>query len=113
MLKLEFPTSISWFDNYILWLDSGFQGFDDHYQTKILHLSLRRKRAKKGEKSQLTQQQIIYNRSVAKERIYIEHAIGGMKRYRILYNRIRIKNDNIIDQIINVTAGLWNFSTLI
>jgi hypothetical protein len=28
MLKAEFPISLPWFNNYSLWLDSGFQGFD-------------------------------------------------------------------------------------
>jgi hypothetical protein len=110
MLKTEFPSSLPWFNNYILWLDSGFQGFSDYYETTTLHLSLRRKRAKKGEKSDLTPVQLIHNRSVAKQRIYVEHSIGGMKRYRILYNRIRLKNDATIDRIINVGAGLWNFN---
>jgi hypothetical protein len=112
MLKTEFPASLPWFKNYILWLDSGFQGFNDHYETTILHLSLRRKRAKKGEKSDFTPEQLLHNKSVGKERIFVEHSIGGMKRYRILYNRIRLKNDATIDRIINVSAGLWNFNML-
>lgn len=112
MLKTEFPSSLPWFDAYILWLDSGFQGFEDLYQTHILHLSLRRKRAKKGQKSVLTDEQKIHNKSVSKERIFVEHSIGGMKRYRILYNRIRLKNDSTIDRIINVCAGLWNYYIL-
>ena len=110
MLKTEFSPSLPWFNNYILWLDSGFQGFNNYYQTMILHLSLRRKRAKKGQKSDLTPQQLMHNQGVAKERIFIEHSIGGMKRYRILYNRIRLKNDATIDRIINVGAALWNFN---
>jgi DDE superfamily endonuclease len=110
MLKTEFPSSLPWFNNYILWLDSGFQGFNTHYATTILHLSLRRKRAKKGEKSTFTNEQLLHNQSVGKQRIYVEHAIGGMKRYRILYNRIRLKNDASIDRIINVGAALWNFN---
>ena len=106
MLKTEFPASLPWFDNYILWLDSGFQGFNELYQTSTLHLSLRRKRAKKGQKSDLSPEQLLYNRTVGKERIYVEHSIGGMKRYRILQQRIRLKSDTTIDRIINVSAGL-------
>jgi DDE superfamily endonuclease len=110
MLKTEFPVSLPWFNNYILWLDSGFQGFNELYETSVLHLSLRRRRAKKGQKSDLSTEQLLYNRTVGKERIYVEHSIGGMKRYRILQHRIRLKTDSTIDRIINVSAGLWNFN---
>ncbi|MFM2048313.1 MAG: hypothetical protein RI955_861 [Bacteroidota bacterium] len=100
MLKAEFPISLPWFNNYSLWLDSGFQGFDDYYETTILHLSLRKKRAKKGQKSALTEEQKLHNQSVGKERIYVEHSIGGMKRYRILYNRVLLKTYKFSSKII-------------
>jgi len=39
----------------------------------------------------------------------VEHAIGGMKRFRVLINRSRIRKPKYKDDIIGVCAGLWNF----
>ena len=110
MMKEEFSAEVDWFSSFTLWLDSGFQGADTFYKKGKFKISFRRKRAKKGEKKDLTEEQIAHNKEIGSERIYVEHAIGGIKRYRILYNRLRFKNDKIINSIINVTAGLWNFS---
>ncbi len=41
-------------------------------------------------------------------RIYVEHGIGGMKRYRILGYKNRMKNYFLKTSIIGVCAGLWN-----
>jgi hypothetical protein len=35
--------------------------------------------------------------------------IGGMKRYRILSDRLWIKDTNFINTATSVCAGLWNF----
>ena len=42
-------------------------------------------------------------------RIFIEHAIGGMKRYNILVHAFRNRLENFEDDVIGVCAGLWNF----
>jgi DDE superfamily endonuclease len=108
MMKTEFSPDLPWFSSFSLLLDSGFQGIDDLYQTKELKITFKRSRAKKGEKSELSPEQKQHNKAVSKERIFVEHAIGGLKRFRILYNRIRLKHDQTLNRIINVTAGLWN-----
>ena len=108
MMKTEFSPDLPWFSSFSLFLDSGFQGIDDLYQTKELKITFKRSRAKKGEKSELSPEQKQHNKAVSKERIFVEHAIGGLKRFRILYNRIRLKHDQTLNRIINVTAGLWN-----
>ena len=90
-------------------LDLGFQGFADVYKCTELHIPIKKKRAKKGIKNELTDQQKEHNKDVGSQRIYVEHSIGGMKRYRILEHRNRIKGNIIIDEIIGVCAALWNF----
>lgn len=109
MMKTEFPPEIPWFTHFSLLLDSGFQGADTKYKAAEIKITFRRKRVKKGETNDLTPEQMAHNKAVGSERIYVEHSIGGMKRFRILYNRIRIKSNKTLDTIINVTAGLWNF----
>jgi hypothetical protein len=41
-------------------------------------------------------------------RIFIEHAIGGMKRYNILVHTFRNRIEHFEDDVIGVCAGLWN-----
>lgn len=109
MMKAEFPPEVPWFEELSLLLDSGFQGVDSLYKIKHLKITFRRRRAKKGEKSDLTPEQLEHNKAVGSERIFVEHSIGGMKRFRILYNRIRLKGNDTLNRVVNVTAAIWNF----
>ena len=40
---------------------------------------------------------------------FVEHAIGGMKRYRILADRLRLHDFDFYNDVLEVCAGLWNF----
>jgi hypothetical protein len=108
LLKQEFPPSIPWFEDLTVRLDLGFQGFGDLYPCKSIYLPIKRKRVAKGLSNELSTEQREYNKELGKERIYVEHSIGGMKRYRILEYRNRLKSRKVIDQVIGVCAGLWN-----
>lgn len=90
-------------------LDLGFQGFAGLYPCKKLFIPLKRKRVKKGDCNELSEEQKQRNKQQARQRVRIEHSIGGMKRYRILVNRLRMKCTELTDTIIGVCAGLWNF----
>lgn len=109
ILKKEFPPDKKWFKGKEVRIDLGFQGFQNLYDTKKTYLPFKKKRVAKGEDNSLTPQQIKINKEQAQERIYVEHSIGGMKRFNILHNQIRIKSDNKINAIIGICAGLWNF----
>jgi DDE superfamily endonuclease len=52
------------------------------------------------------------NRRISSIRIRIEHAIGGVKRYRIMKDRIRLLKDGIRDTIMETCCGLHNFRLL-
>ena len=43
-------------------------------------------------------------------RIFIEHAIGGMKRYNILVHVFRNRKVDFEDDAVGICAGLWNFA---
>jgi len=47
-----------------------------HLKFDILHKKLRN--------GSLTEEQTLENKQLVKERIYVEHSMGGMKRYGIL-----------------------------
>ena len=107
LLKVEFPFAIPWFRNFIVRLDSGYQGFQSDYECKKSYLP-----HKKSKKRELTDGQKNENQVDARERIKVEHSIGGLKRYRILSERTRIKDFVLFDEIIGVCAGLWNYTKI-
>ena len=104
LFKQLFAPKVNWFENHGVLVDSGFQGFGKDYQTQ--KLSLPQKRKKNGN---LTENQKNDNKKVSQERIFVENSISGMKRYRILVNKIRFHLIDLYDEIIGVCAGLWNF----
>jgi hypothetical protein len=78
--------------------------FEKDYVCKELFLP-----NKKKKKQELSPEQKAENKILACARIYVEHAIGGMKRYRILSDRLRVHDVELYDVILGVCAGLWNF----
>ena len=104
LFKKLFSPKVKWIENHCVLVDSGFQGFGKDYQTK--KLSLPQKRKKNGN---LTENQKNDNNKVSQERIFVENSISGMKRYRMLVNKVRIHLIDLYDEIIGVCAGLWNF----
>src|SRR5215831_12503411 len=48
------------------------------------------------------------NTALSRVRIFIEHAIGGMKRYNILVHTFRNRIEHFEDDVIGICAGLWN-----
>ena len=42
--------------------------------------------------------------------IFIEHAIGGMKRYKLLVHVFRNSNADFENGAVSICAGLWNFA---
>jgi len=103
MLKEEFPPALGWFEKFKVRLDLGYLGFDKDYACKSVYLP-----AKARKTAPLTSDQKSVNRDLASHRIGIEHSIGGLKRYRILSDRLRVHNIERHDSTLEVCAGLWN-----
>lgn len=104
MFKLEFPPAQNWFAPFRVRVDLGFLGFEKDYVCKELLIPHKRKK-----KQELNAEQKAENKLLASQRIYVEHAIGGMKRYRILSDRLRVHDVELYNVILGVCAGLWNF----
>lgn len=110
IFKKEFAPSEKWFENLRVIFDLGFTGVDKIYEFKELLIGHKRpKKSKKNPNPKLTPEQKEKNKQVSKERIYVEHAIGGMKRYRILKNKGRAKSYELKNQVIANCAALWNY----
>lgn len=104
MFKAEFPPEQPWFMNLNVRVDLGFLGFEQDYVCKQLFLP-----HKKPQKKELTPEQKEENQLLARERIIVEHSIAGLKRYRILSDRLRLHDLDLYNQILGICAGLWNF----
>ena len=110
MLKTEFPPDEAWFTTTDVLLDLGYQGVQTDYQgdqIAIPHKTPRK--SKKDPDPQLSAEQKQDNRALAKLRVFIEHAIGGIKRFCVLVAPYRNHKDDFEDDVLVVTAGLWNF----
>ena len=69
----------------------------------------KKKRVKKGACNELSEAQKQSNKEQATARIKVEHSLGGMKCYRIVSHRLTLKSTAIINCIISVCEGFWNF----
>jgi hypothetical protein len=64
---------------------------------------------KKPRKKELTTEQKADNRQKASERVVVEHAIGGVKIWRIVKETIRSWSHRLRDQVMYLACGLHNF----
>lgn len=85
-----------------LYQDTGFQGYTLPDVTII-------QPTKKPRGKELTPEQKENNRQISRLRILVEHAIGGVKRYRIVKEQVRARKDNFRDRVMETCCGLHNF----
>lgn len=111
MLKEEFPPEEEWFDTLQVLVDLGYQGILTDYVGEDIHLPHKKPRkSKKNPETSLTDEQKLENQALSKIRIFVENAIGGLKRYNILVHRFRNHRKSFEDEVIGIAAGLWNFN---
>ena len=104
LLKTELEPGLGWFADLTVRVDLGYQGFATDYPEATTFIP--KKKPRGGE---LTVEEKEKNRDLAKERIYVEHSIGGIKRYDILSTVSRIHDTDLYDKVLATCAGLWNF----
>jgi DDE superfamily endonuclease/Helix-turn-helix of DDE superfamily endonuclease len=84
-----------------LWKDSGFQGYEPEgvqtFQPK-----------KKPRGSELTAEEKAHNREVSRERIGVEHSLGGVKVYHIVHAVFRNLREGFEDVVMAIACGLHN-----
>jgi hypothetical protein len=85
-----------------LYQDQGFQGF---FQQGIT--IFQPKKTPRG--GELTPPETAMNRRISSIRIRIEHAIGGVKRDRMVKDNIRLLKDGIRDAVMETCCGLHHF----
>lgn len=104
LLKDEFKVDKPWFNDFTIHLDLAYIGFLDKYPCKNLFIP-----HKKPKNKPLTENQKAENKQLASKRVIVEHSFAGLKRFRILSDRLRLHRIDFYDDILGVCAGLWNF----
>lgn len=111
MLKEEFPPEIPWFVESVLLADLAYQGICKDYEDDNILIPYKKpKKSKADPAPRLTDTQKEYNRKLSRVRVFVENAIGGLKRYNILNHVFRNKKTNFGDDVIAICAGLWNMT---
>lgn len=64
---------------------------------------------KKPPGGQLSTDEKETNKIISSYRVVVEHAIGGIKRYRCMSEKLRNHKPFIDDQFLLLTTGLWNY----
>jgi hypothetical protein len=109
MLKQELPPERDWFTDITVLVDLGYLGMQSDYQGEQIEVPHKKPRkSKKNPSPQLSEEQKAMNKALSQIRIFVEHAIGGMKRYNILVHSFRNHKENFEDDVIGICAGLWN-----
>jgi hypothetical protein len=81
--------------------DLGFMGIEKDYPNAILPY-------KKPKSKELSDLQKKINHGISKVRVRVEHAFSGIKRLKIIRNKIRLKTYEVRDRMIRIAAALHN-----
>ena len=110
LFKSDFLSFKNAFKDHILWVDLGYLGIKNLWTASAIHIPHKFPRKSKNNLNpSLTVEQKRHNTFVGKNRVVVENAIAGMKRYNILVNKFRNKTIEFADEMIELSAGLWNF----
>lgn len=105
---LEALESATW--EVPLCMDLGYLGFEKYFKVSQLKRPHKKPRKSRSQPDPtLTEEQKQQNRQIAQVRIVVEHAIGRIKRYAILTNRLRTRCRRMADWAMMICAGLSNF----
>lgn len=94
--EIEFEQTVT------LLQDSGFQGFKPKNATIVMP-------AKKPKGKELTVEQKRQNKGKAAQRVVVEHAIGQVKVWRIVKDKIRSYRHILRDEVMLIACGIHNF----
>lgn len=85
-----------------IYIDTGFEGIN-----KLCPDCKIKKPKKKTKNKKLNGGEKLGNRLISRERVKVEHAIGGVKKYKIASSNFRGINQSM-DDILKVACSLWN-----
>ena len=101
--KITDEEKIALADKSKLFVDTGFQGIEVDGDSQIMIAT------KKPRKKELSEEKKNLNTLLSRIRVRVEHAIGGVKRLRIVKDKVRTRKDNFRDMLMEMACGLHNF----
>jgi DDE superfamily endonuclease len=111
MLQQALPPELDWFTDLHVRVDLGYLGIKSDYRGEQIAIPTRKPRkSQKNPNPPLSDEQKAANTVLSRVRIFIEHAIGGMKRSNILVHTFRNRIEHFEDDVIGICAGLWNLA---
>ncbi len=109
LLKSEFPPESSCFEKLELEVDLGFQGIEFDYKCLKVHIPHKKKRKKKGECNELSEEEKAHNKALSSSRVDVEPSIGQMKNCRLIHQVVRIRNKQLLDDLVLLSGDIANF----
>ena len=109
----NFEPHQKWFKDLTVVVDLGYLGFDKEYPECEV-LIPKRKLPRRGKNLHKTEEELFpqsvkdHNKMVSKRRVWVEHAIGGIKRFYCLVHHWRNRMPEFQDQAIILATGIWN-----
>lgn len=88
-------------------LDLGFKGYQAQFPDHRISMPERKPRIR-----DLCKTKIAQNKSKSRIRVLAEHAISGVKRFRITTDVFRNKVEGATDKAMLIACGLWNYHLL-
>ena len=82
--------------------DTGFIGAQKLHPNMYMP-----KKRSKGKRLTLDEKEM--NKLISSYRVIVEHAIGGIKRYRCISEKLRNRKPFIDDTFLLLSSGLWNY----
>lgn len=91
-------------DDFRFYADLGYVGIEKDFPWLNVIIPKKKPKGKK-----LTEDEKIVNKWISRVRVKVEHAIGGVKRFRIVSDIFRNKIDGMDDKVMEISCGLWNY----
>ncbi len=85
-------------------LDLGFKGYHKQYPDHVVSMPMRKPRTRELSKTVKER-----NKRKSSVRVLVEHAIGGIKRLKIVSDVYRNKIKDFDDRVMLISSGLWNY----
>jgi hypothetical protein len=109
LLTQALPPEGEWCTAMNVRVDLGYLGMQSAYRGDQLDIPTQKPRqSHKNPNPPWSEEQRAAHTALSRVRIFIEQAIGGMKRSNILVHTFRNRIEHFEDDVIGVWAGLWN-----
>ena len=109
MLQQELPPELDGFVDMHVRVDRGYRGMQSDYRGEQMAIPTRKPRKSQQHPNPPgSEEHTAAKTALSRVRIFIEHAMGGVKRSNILVPTFRNRIEHFEDDVIGICAGLWN-----